>query len=132
MRRPIHSIAGAGCGASGGGTGFDRVVQDDAVVVVRDLGVVANSTARSMRPLRIGPASGSCKLTRRMAPSGVWPASPVRAWPAMASGAGDGGGQFGHCSAQPAPGPSVMFPVITGTTGRDQIFDRYPDVASNW
>ena len=39
-----------------------------------------NSTGRSMRPLRIGRASGSCRLTSRVAPSGICPASRDRAW----------------------------------------------------
>ena len=33
-----------------------------------------------MRPLRIGRASGSCRLTSRVAPSGICPASRDRAW----------------------------------------------------
>jgi hypothetical protein len=35
-----------------------------------------------MRPLRIGRASGSCRLTSRVAPSGIYPASRDRAWAA--------------------------------------------------
>jgi hypothetical protein len=42
-----------------------------------------NSTGRSMRPLRIGRASGSCKLTRRVALGGTCPASRVRVWAAI-------------------------------------------------
>src|SRR6266851_3786122 len=38
-----------------------------------------NSTGLSIRPLRIGRASGSCRLTSRVALSGVCPASRVRA-----------------------------------------------------
>ena len=43
--------------AIGGGAVFHAVIQDDAVVVVGDLGFVSNSTGRPMHPLRIGRAS---------------------------------------------------------------------------
>ena len=39
-----------------------------------------NSTGLSMRPLRIGRASGSCRLTSRVALSGICPASRSGSW----------------------------------------------------
>ena len=39
-----------------------------------------NPAGLSVRPLRIGRAPGSCRLTSRAAPAGVCPASRVRAW----------------------------------------------------
>jgi hypothetical protein len=39
-----------------------------------------NSTGLSMRPLRIGRVSPSCRLTSRIAPSRTSPASRDRAW----------------------------------------------------
>ena len=41
--------------------------------------LIPNSTGHSMRPLRIGRASGSARPTSRVAPSGICPASRARA-----------------------------------------------------
>lgn len=61
-----------------GVAGLDIVVEDDAVDVVADLGLVAELDRFPILPLRIGRASGSCRLTRRVAPSGIAPASRSR------------------------------------------------------
>jgi hypothetical protein len=55
------------------------VIGDDPVVVAGELGLYPNSTGVPSRPLAIGRASGSCTLTRRVAPSGIVPASRCRA-----------------------------------------------------
>jgi hypothetical protein len=44
-----------------------------------------NSTGLPSRPLAIGRASGSCRLTRRVAPSGIVPASRLSRWMIAAS-----------------------------------------------
>ena len=80
MRRVTRLMAGTSCGAVRGGAAFHRVVQDD-VVVVADLGLVPEPRRDGpVRPLRIGRASGSYRLTSRVAPSGICPASRVRTW----------------------------------------------------
>jgi hypothetical protein len=58
------------------------VVDDDAVVVVDQLGLVAELDRLAERPRTIGRASRSCRLTTRRAASGITPASRDRAWPA--------------------------------------------------
>ena len=49
---------------------LDGVVKHDAVFVVDDLGLVTELDGLPRRPLAIGRASGSCRLTRRVAASG--------------------------------------------------------------
>jgi hypothetical protein len=58
---------------------FDAVVEDDAIVVVGDLGLYPNSTGSSMRPLRIGRASGPPPAGRTAPPSDTPPrtAGPI-------------------------------------------------------
>ena len=58
---------------------LDRVVEDDTIGVVDDLRLVAELDGLASRPLRIGRASASCRLTSRVADSGITPASRLRA-----------------------------------------------------
>ena len=69
-----------------------------------------NSTGRSIRPLRIGRASGSCRLTSRVALSGVCPASRVRAWAMTFAVRSDGDRQLVQRPPQPAPHPAAEGP----------------------
>jgi hypothetical protein len=62
------------------GAAFHAVVHDDAVVVVDDLGLVPELDRFVDAALAAGRASGSCRLTSRVAPSGICPASRDRAW----------------------------------------------------
>jgi hypothetical protein len=57
---------------------FYVVVQDHAIGVVGDLGLVAELHRLAQTALGIGRASGSWRLTSRLAPSGVCPDSLVR------------------------------------------------------
>jgi hypothetical protein len=70
----------------GGVAPFHGVVENHAAVVVDDLDFVTELNRLPRRPLAIGRASGSCRLTRRVAPSGVvpdsrwWVCSAIVAW----------------------------------------------------
>ena len=65
----------------GGVSGLHVVIDHDAVVVVDDLPLVTELDGFPSRPLAIGRASRSCRLTTRVAPSGVIPAIRCRACP---------------------------------------------------
>jgi hypothetical protein len=71
--------AGAGCGPSAGLPCSSYVVEDNPVVIVGDLGLVPDSTGLPSRPLAIGRALPSYRLTRRVAPSGIVPDRCCRA-----------------------------------------------------
>jgi hypothetical protein len=51
------------------------VVEHDALVVVQDLGLLTELDRPPRRPLAIGRAFGLCRLTCRVAPSGMTPDS---------------------------------------------------------
>lgn len=70
-------------GRVGGVAGLEGVVEHDPVLVVGDLGLVAELDRFAEASLAIGRASGSCRLTRRVAPSGVTPESRRRVWAAI-------------------------------------------------
>jgi hypothetical protein len=57
---------------------LDVMVEDDTVGVVNDLGLVAELDRLASRPLRIGRASTSCRLTNRLPESGITPAKRLR------------------------------------------------------
>ena len=65
----------------GGVSGMHLVIHDDAVVVVDDLPLVTELEGLPSLPLAIGRASRSCRLTTRVAPSGVVPAIRCRVCP---------------------------------------------------
>ena len=69
------SYGGAG-GRSAASNGSRR-----RCAVVGDLGFVTNSTGSPSRPLAVGRASRSCRLTTRLTPSGVVPAIRCRVCP---------------------------------------------------
>ncbi len=71
---------GASCSASGGLPGLDLVVEHQPVFVVDNLGFVPNSTGLPSRPFTMGRASGSCRLTSRVAESILSPAIRRRVW----------------------------------------------------
>jgi hypothetical protein len=62
------------------GAELDVVVEDDAIGVVDDLGLVAELDRLTEAALRIGRASGSLRLTSRVADSGITPASRPWVW----------------------------------------------------
>ena len=66
-----------------------------------------NSTGRSMRPLRIGRASGSCRLTSRVAPSGHLPGQPGPGLGHHRGGPLDGDRQLAQRPPQPAAHPAA-------------------------
>ena len=59
---------------------LDGVIEDDPVSVVDDLAFVAELEGLPRRPLRIGRAPTSWRLTSRFADSGIIPDRRLRAW----------------------------------------------------
>ena len=87
--------------------GLHVVVEDDAVVVVDRPGPCSRTRpACPSRPFAIGRASGSCRLTRRVAPSGVVPASRCRVCVDDLPGRVQQLGQVVDRPDQPAPTPA--------------------------
>ena len=78
-------MAGASCGASAGlpcSTVWSSTMPSSLSTT---WALWPNSTGCPMRPLAIGRACGSCRLTRLVAPSGVTPASRCRVCAAIAT-----------------------------------------------
>ena len=81
-----------------------------------------NSTGRPSRPLAIGRASPSCRLTRRVAPSGVMPGDPLAGLRHDLPGRGQQLGQVVDRAGQPpAPPPRgrIVHTAFTQLVGLD-------------
>ena len=99
----MRAMAGASIGASGG-LPITTSSRDDPVGVVGHLGLVSELHRPAERPLRMGRASGSCKDTTRVAPSGISPATRSRVWADDLFHRGRGHLELQRCTAAARPG----------------------------
>lgn len=94
--------------------GLDRLVEDHPLLVVGDLGLVAELDRLPELALGDRPGVVSCRLTRRVAPSGVTPRSHCRVWGAICRVASVRLGEVVHGMDQPAtasPGHRIRLTV---------------------
>ena len=85
-----------------------------------------NSTGLPKRPLAIGRASPSCRLTRRVAPSGVLSANPLAGLRGDRAGRGQQFLQVVERAHEPAP-PALLGGQIPGRApGGQAIHELHP------